>query len=235
MAIKGLLFDKDGTLIDFKATFEPATRIVLQQLSDGNAAQFAEASRLLGFDPRTDSIADDAVLVAGSGYDIALALKDVFVREDVLTFARELDHRYGIVCAKTVTEIPDAVATLKRLQSQNLLLAIATNDAAENAATQMTNLGIRSVFSEIYGADSGFGGKPDPGMINAFLESTGFSPAEVMMIGDSTHDLEAGRAAQVVTCGVESGPATRDVLEPLADHIIPSISDLPDLISGLNT
>ena len=66
--------------------------------------------------------------------------------------------------------------------------------------------------------------------MTAFINETGLNPANVMMVGDSIHDLKAGRAAGVKTCGVETGPATREELAPFADFVLPSIGGLPDLL-----
>jgi phosphoglycolate phosphatase len=55
-------------------------------------------------------------------------------------------------------------------------------------------------------------------------------PAETALVGDSLHDLEAARAAGVMAIAVLTGPrgaAARRELEPLADHVLASIDDLP--------
>ena len=85
----------------------------------------------------------------------------------------------------------------------------------------------------IVGHDSGHGRKPDPGMVEAFARHTGLAAHEVALVGDSTHDLHAARAAGAVAIAVLSGPASRAELEPHADHVIASIADLPALVAGL--
>ena len=50
---------------------------------------------------------------------------------------------------------------------------------------------------------------------------------QVAMVGDSTHDLHAGRAAGMTTIGVLTGPATEETLAPFADAVLPDISHLP--------
>jgi phosphoglycolate phosphatase len=57
--------------------------------------------------------------------------------------------------------------------------------------------------------------------------------SEVALIGDSTHDLHAARAAGAVAIAVLSGPASRDALAPHADYVIESILDLPDFVQKL--
>ena len=52
------------------------------------------------------------------------------------------------------------------------------------------------------------------------------------MIGDSLHDLHAGKAAGFITVGVLTGPARRGALEPHADVVLNSIAELPAWIAG---
>ena len=47
------------------------------------------------------------------------------------------------------------------------------------------------------------------------------------MVGDSTHDLDAGKAAGMVTIGVLTGPAPREELAPFADVVLDSIAEIP--------
>ena len=82
------------------------------------------------------------------------------------------------------------------------------------------------------GSDSGFGAKPAPGMINGFLNVTSLPPDNVVMVGDSLHDLQAGRAAGTRTLGVLTGPAPTETLAPLADTILPGIGSIPDWIDA---
>ena len=59
------------------------------------------------------------------------------------------------------------------------------------------------------GFDSGFGAKPALGPLLAFATAMGLLPDQVVMVGDSPHDLIAGRAARMHTIGVLTGLASR--------------------------
>ena len=63
-----------------------------------------------------------------------------------------------------------------------------------------------------------------------FLEA---DPSQIVMVGDSRHDLDCARAAGAVAVAVLSGPAERGALEPHADFVIDHIGDLPRLLAGL--
>ena len=64
-----------------------------------------------------------------------------------------------------------------------------------------------------------------------FLEA---DPSQIVMVGDSRHDLDCARAAGAVAVAVLSGPAERGALEPHADFVIDHIGDLPRLLAGLD-
>ena len=63
------------------------------------------------------------------------------------------------------------------------------------------------LFDFVAGCDSGWGGKPAPGQLLAFVAQCGLTPARVAMVGDSKHDLDAGRAAGMAAVAVLTGMA----------------------------
>jgi phosphoglycolate phosphatase len=70
-------------------------------------------------------------------------------------------------------------------------------------------------------------------MVEAFARHTGLAAQEIALVGDSTHDLHAARAAGAIAIAVLSGPASREELEPHADYVIGSIADLQALVAAL--
>ena len=227
-----VIFDKDGTIVDFPATFNPATQSVLETLSGGDRGLLEAMADVWEFDLETNSIREGSMLISDSGYVLAKELTSVLPIDDLDTFATRLDRMFGEICVGTVVALPGAPEALYALQANGISLGIGTNDSEENAVSQMDTLGLTPVFNRILGADSGYGAKPGPGMVSAFVEFAGLLPSQVMMVGDSLHDLESGRAAGAVTCGVETGPASRETLEKHADIVLPSIADLPATLAG---
>lgn len=73
-------------------------------------------------------------------------------------------------------------------------------------------------------------------MVTAFAAQLGVVPSRIAMVGDSPYDLVAGRAAGAMTIAVLTGPmgeAAREIMTPLADHVIASIGDLADLLNEI--
>ena len=70
-------------------------------------------------------------------------------------------------------------------------------------------------------------------MVLAFARHLGVAPAQIAMVGDSLHDLDAARAAGALAVAVLSGPADRDALAPHADYVVEDIAALPGLFAAL--
>ena len=80
-------------------------------------------------------------------------------------------------------------------------------------------------------SDTGYGFKPAPEPLLAFAEKSALKPEEIAMIGDSLHDLQAADAAGMMRIAVLTGIATENQLKNYADIVLPSIAELPDLLS----
>ena len=65
----------------------------------------------------------------------------------------------------------------------------------------------------------------------AFAAHIGVEPCRIAMVGDSLHDLQAGRAAGMTTIGVLTGLAEADALAPMADVILPDIGHIPEWLA----
>jgi len=152
---------------------------------------------------------------------------------DLAQFRILMDRLFKDAARQSLAPIGDPLGILTGLKNSGYKIGIATNDSEYGAHEQANALGLMPILDFIAGYDSGHGGKPDPGMVHAFARHCGLHESEVALIGDSTHDLHAARAAGAVAIAVLSGPASRAVLEPHADHVIDSILDLPDLVKKL--
>ena len=232
MEVRGILFDKDGTLINFEETFGPATEIVLRELSEGREDVFASMANAWSFDIAQKKFSADSIVIAASGYEMAEAIAPFLGRSDFEELRVHLDEMYGEVSPQFIKPLPGVIEALGKLDAAGICLGIATNDAETNAKNQMKTLGIEQLFSAIFGADSGHGAKPGPGMVEAFTKQFDFLQQEVMMVGDSLHDMEAGRRAGSRTVAVETGPASRAQLEGNCDLVVGSVVDLVALTTA---
>ncbi len=233
--LQALLFDKDGTLIDFDATWGPAAYEVMTTLAGGDRASLERLMLVSEYIEEERRFLPTSPLVAGSSAHYGPLWAEALGREPGQAFYSEMDELFRIGGLRHLAPIAQPAAILGELAGRGIRLGIATNDAEASARAQAEALGLSPMLSFVAGYDSGFGGKPDPGMVTAFVEQHGLDPARVALIGDSKHDLLAARAAGVVAIAVLTGPlreAAREDVEPLADHLLVSIADLPDWLSG---
>ncbi len=230
MPVRGILFDKDGTLLDFQGTYGPATVNIIAELSRGDdrlAGQLAIAVRLDRIRCRFDT---DSIVIAGTGHDIAEVWHPLLPHwaEDDLT--RRIDALYAEHSRATLTAFEGVADALRRLIDCGFVLGVATNDTAASAKVHLEGLALAGYFDFVVGYDSGYGQKPEPGMILGFADHTGFQTNEIAMVGDSLHDLQSARSAGSLAIGVLTGPADRASLAELADHVLTSVSQLPSLL-----
>lgn len=227
--IDGLLFDKDGTLFDFRASWGRWAQSFLTRIAD-DAAHARRLGRAIGYDLDSGNFAPDSPVIAATAADIAAALVGELPGRTVADLTEWIDASAG---QAPMCEAVPLRPLLAALRGQGLRLGVATNDSEAPARQHLANHGITDCFDFISGYDSGHGAKPGPGMCLAFARQLGLEPARVAMVGDSRHDLEAGRAAGMRTIAVLTGIARRDELEPHADVVLADIGAIPDWLSGL--
>lgn len=225
---QALLFDKDGTLFSFTASWGPFTESFLLEITDGNRKRATELGTRIGFDFTTGQFAPDSPVIAGTSRETALQLEaegaggaDAL---EALMWARAAD-------AQPVPAVPLA-PLLADLRAQGLKLGVMTNDAESAARAHLDQQAVGAAFDFVAGYDSGFGAKPDPGPLLAFADAMALDPAHVAMIGDSLHDLTAAAAAGMMGIGVLTGPAPAEVLAPHATVVLPDIGHLPGWLAS---
>lgn len=227
--IDGLLFDKDGTLFDFRISWGRWAQGFLAQIAR-DAAHAERLGQAIGFDPTTGSFAPDSPVIAATAADIAAALATELPGTSVADLTDRIDSS---AARAPMSEAVPLVPLMSVLRQHGLRLGVATNDSEIPARQHLQNHGITGCFDFIAGYDSGYGAKPGPGMCLAFARQLSLDPARVAMVGDSRHDLEAGRAAGMRTIAVLTGIARRDELAPHADVVLTDIGEIPGWLSGL--
>jgi len=207
-----VIFDKDGTLLDFQQTWGGVVERVVRALAPSDAHLVADE---LGFSLDTYAFAPDSVLIAESNTVIADRIARVAPGVDLAALEQQL--AIATVGAAVAREGADAL--LAALATSRIPVALATNDRADTARTQLRELGWLDQFVAVVGYDSGHGAKPDPAMVTAALDATGALPHRAAMIGDSSHDLDAGRAAGLVTVYVGPDAAVARTADIAVEHL----------------
>lgn len=226
MEIKALLFDKDGTLIDFAKTFAPATKMVIEDLSNGNVALATQLAHAADYNMQTNEFGKTSVIIAGSVEDIAKTWLP-FVPIDLHDLTEKTDKLFLKYTTKTIYPFDFLIPTLEKLHARGIILGIATNDSQQGGETHMNAIGVRNFFTHIFGYDSGYGAKPSGGMIHAFADKIGLPVENIAMVGDSNHDMLAGKDAGAITIAVRSGSGGELAQ---ADYMLNDIAEIISLI-----
>lgn len=231
--IRGILFDKDGTLVDFDRTWGPAAYAVMSDLSGGDRSRLDALMRVSHYDEVGQRFAPTSPLIAGSSAGYGPLWAEVLDRPAGPVLYAEMDALFRAAGLASLTPIGAPSDLAARLVAGGFTLGIATNDAEASARAQCAALGLAAHCAFVVGYDSGHGSKPKPGMVTAFADHLGVPASRIAMVGDSPYDLVAARAAGAVAIAVLSGPlgpAARDEMAPLADYVLDSAADLPALL-----
>ena len=233
-SIRAILLDKDGTLVDFHATWMPATVRAAHALCAEHEAPAREAERLLelaGYDVASERCAPGALISGGTtralakAWDSALGTGDAPGIEAYLEALFEREVRDAPVAVDGLAEV------LGRLRARGLTLGVATMDTERGAHATLGRLGIDALFDFVCGFDSGHGEKPGPGMVHAFCAASAVEPHEVAVVGDTTHDCAMGASAgAALVIGVLTGATGREALTPHCNHVLESVADLESVL-----
>lgn len=224
--IRGLLFDKDGTLLDYDASWPPINRDAAMLAAGGDAALAARCLIAAGADPTSGRAAADSLLAAGNTRELAACWRQSGSRRTVAALTAELDALFqaAVTC---MVPICDLAALFARLKQRGLALGIASSDSAAAVSATARHFGFAAMLDFAAGYDSGHGVKPGPGMALAFCAATGLHPREIAVIGDNSHDMAMGRAAGAgLLVAVLTGTGTPDTLASISDMRLASIADL---------
>lgn len=233
MPIRAILFDKDGTLVDFQRTWGPATHKVMTALCNGDSAAFDRLAAVSLYDAAERKLLPGSPVVIETTYGYGKLWAQALGVPLTAEFVDHIDRMYFRTTLDHLTPMGDVKALLTGLAARGLRLGLMTNDADANTRAQMRRLGLDQLLEFIAAYDSGFGAKPAPDPVLAFAAFAEVDPGEIAVVGDTEHDLVAARAAGAVAVGVLSGPIPRERLEPHADVLLPSIAKLEEWLCSM--
>ena len=203
-----VVFDLDGTLID-------STEALL------TAHDAAWASQGRTRPP------DDQILA-----QIGLPLVDIMQH-----FAPELDPEplikvYSEAYVSAAVHCERIFAGMDKVLNRPFRAAVATGKGQRGAENAVRRHGLESRFEVILGADSVARPKPYPDMLEEVMRRTG--TRDLVMIGDTTFDLEMAQRAGVRAIGVSWGHHSIDRLEPLAP-VVKTVEALDQMLQRITS
>ena len=136
---------------------------------------------------------------------------------DALQQLGNLDDTQRVLAVKTYQRLfrevelpntrifPGVSQTLQTLKSRGVKMAIVTSRGIESLRLILTQNNILEYFDELVTRDNGFKPKPAPDMVNYLLQKMNLAPSDVLVVGDTTFDIDMGAAAGCKTCAVTYG------------------------------
>jgi len=198
---------------------------LITDVSKGDAGMAAALAKAMDYDLENSAFLPSSVMITDSMDGIMDAVQSALPHWERLELTEYVIETGSKAPQSPVTAL---APLLNRFRANDLKIGLATNDNEAPARAHLSSVSILEYFDFVSGCDTGFGAKPEPGMLLGFSDAMSLHPSEVAMVGDSTHDLNAGRAAGVgMNVAVLSGPAGHDDLSPFADIVLTDISELP--------
>lgn len=237
--IKGIVFDKDGTLLDFDALWLPvaegAIETVMREYDLPQEAKQKLFESIGVFDGETDIT---GVLAGGTYRMMADCFKPVLREFGKNYYIRQFNDFTvrAFHCSFYKGEIKpacDDIATFfKNLKATGIKIALITSDDRFGADKCLDKFGIAEYFDEIYCADGEHPAKPDPYYMNCFASKYGFAKHELCMVGDTYVDCDFADASKVMMIGVARSESNKAKLLKRTARVFDDISCIPfDLLN----
>ena len=210
------ILDLDGTLVDTLADFTVALNATFDEL------------RL----PHLQAEAIEPMVGKGSEHLVHSALAAVGAGAGRYEAARAgYQRHYGRINGQHARVYPGVERGLQQLREAGLALACVTNKPTAFAQALLRDKQLAGFFAQVFGGDAFERKKPDPQPLLQACKALGTAPARTLVVGDSSNDAAAARAAGcpvvLVTYGYNHGRPVRGVD---ADGFVESLEQLRSVL-----
>jgi HAD superfamily hydrolase (TIGR01509 family) len=225
-----VIFDKDGTLLDFNSMWGGWVEALAQRLEAATGLPLAaDHFRCVDYDHARGS--------AIAGGRLALSpMAEMRAYLGSFLLDRGLPPERAQAALERAWYVPDPAVTARplydlawlfgSLRARGLKIAVATSDDRAGTLATLAANGAAHLVEVVICADDGIPIKPDPEMVWQVCRLTGCPPRECLMVGDAVVDMQMARAAGCLGVAVLSGLATRDQLAPWADVVLNNAAEL---------
>ena len=234
---KAILFDKDGTLLEFAPFWQTVSVHAVKELANKfNLSDTVALSALKAIGVGEDYFDVDGILCKGTYGQIAKVMQPIFNKEGVNLNEQEWED----VCLKTFHDnlqkgevLPTSnslKSALGALKQRGKKLFVVTSDDQHTTGICLKGLQIDSLFDKVYVDDGVHPHKPNPYYANVVMQENGFLPQDLVMVGDTLTDADFAKNAKINCVGIAKTEQGRSLLSGNVTAVIDDIAKLADII-----
>ena len=224
MTIKAVVFDLDGTIVDFNIDFKAARAEVIRLLTK----QSLPSSLISVNESLFVTLKKVEKRMKENGKEEQEFVK---LKEKVIAVV----ERYEAKAARETNLIFGILETLKTLMEMKLKIALFTANGEKSTNHILSRFRLRQFFDAIITRESVLAVKPDPVHLEAALKALKVRPEEAIVVGDSVRDMECARRLKVLAVGVTTGfSAIEELTRAGADYLASSSTDILSLLQNFN-
>ncbi len=223
MKVKAVIFDLDGTIVDFKLDFKATRAEIIHFLVND------------GFPQSIFSMKDNLLEILNKA---EIFLKNHHKEAQIETNKKSIlsiAEKYEMEAARTTSLVPGILEALRALRKMKLKLALFTINSKNSVNHILRTFNLKRYFDAVITREDVVRLKPNPIHLKTALDALGMKSRESVVVGDSVWDMKSARALKVFAVGTTTGIASAQELTKAGAHcLVSSPTDMIALIEQLN-
>lgn len=205
-----IIFDFDGTLADTHSAIVETAQATLDKMGLPRMSE-ESITKVIGLPLKAN-------FTIGGGLSSEDADKAVVIYRDL----------FNDIARKHAKLFPGVLDVVKTLSERGVPMAVASSRSQASLEFLIEFLGLKPYITNVFGNEFAAHPKPAPDLVEYILDKLAADPKQTLVIGDTTYDIEMGKAAGCYACAVTYGNQTPEQLASSTPHFM--IDDLSKIL-----